>query len=320
VSLLALENLTVRFNTPDGVVRAVNGLSLELAPGATLGIVGESGSGKSQTALAVMGLLAGNAEVSGSVRYDGQELLGLPAGKMNALRGAEIGMIFQDPMTCLNPYLRIGPQMAEVLVQHRGLAWAAALDASAQMLDAVRVPDARARLRQYPHELSGGQRQRVMIAMTLLCHPKLLIADEPTTALDVTIQAQILDLLAGLRREMGLAILLITHDLGVVAELCDEALVMYAGQTMEQGPTRQLLGRATHPYTRGLLRSRPSAGLAANGPLQAIPGAPPDLSRLPPGCPFQPRCRYAEPVCSERMPQLQRDGDLRRACHLRPAD
>ncbi|MGH8505093.1 MAG: ABC transporter ATP-binding protein, partial [Stenotrophobium sp.] len=281
---------------------------------------GESGSGKSQTALAVMGLLAANARVGGSIRYRGQELLGAKAATMNALRGAEIGMIFQDPMTCLNPYLRIGPQMAEVLVQHRGLAWAAALDASAQMLDAVRMPDARARLRQYPHELSGGQRQRVMIAMTLLCHPQLLIADEPTTALDVTIQAQILDLLVELRREMGLAILLITHDLGVVAELCDHALVMYAGRAMEQGPTRQLLSRTTHPYTRGLLRSRPSAGLVANGPLQTIPGAPPDLSRLPPGCPFQPRCRHAEPVCSERTPELQQDGDLQRACHIRLSD
>ncbi|MGH8461664.1 MAG: ABC transporter ATP-binding protein [Stenotrophobium sp.] len=316
MSLLEVENLTVSFKTHDGVVRAVNGLSLQLAKGETLGIVGESGSGKSQTALAVMGLLAGNARSDGSIRFNGQELLGLPARQMNAIRGCDIGMIFQDPMTCLNPYLRVGRQMAEVLVQHRGLSWSAALDGCAQMLDAVHLSDARARLRQYPHELSGGQRQRVMIAMTLLCHPQLLIADEPTTALDVTIQAQIIDLLVELRREMGLAILLITHDLGVVAETCDRALVMYAGQAMEQGPTQLLLTGASHPYTRGLVRSRPGLSRDAGAVLPTIPGAPPDLSRLPAGCPFQPRCGHVQPVCSEQAPVLRQAGALQRACHV----
>ncbi|MGH8457044.1 MAG: ABC transporter ATP-binding protein [Stenotrophobium sp.] len=315
-TLLEVENLNVSFTTPDGVVRAVNGLSFVLGQGETLGVAGESGSGKSQTAMAVMGLLARNAKVSGSIRFDGRELLGLTAAQMNAIRGCDIGMIFQDPMTSLNPYLRIGPQMAEVLVQHRGMGMDAALAASVQMLEAVHMPDAHNRLRQYPHEISGGQRQRVMIAMTLLCKPRLLIADEPTTALDVTIQAQIIDLLAELRRELGLAILLITHDLGVVAELCERTLVMYAGQVMEQGTTARLLSAPSHPYTRGLVLSRPGQDMRTDADLPVIPGAPPDLTKLPAGCPFQPRCGHALPVCAELNPPLRESNGVQRACHV----
>lgn len=315
MSLLEVDNLKVSYDTQDGLLRAVDGISLTLDQGHTLGIVGESGSGKSQMALAIMGLLGHNAQVSGSVRFDGQELLQLNDTAMSDLRGSRIGMIFQDPMTCLNPHLRIGMQMAEVLVQHHGKDWQQAEAECIRMLEAVHMPAAANRLRQYPHELSGGQRQRIMIATALLCRPKLLIADEPTTALDVTIQAQILDLLADLRREFGLALLLITHDLGVVAEVSDQALVMYAGQVMEYGPTSQLLLKPSHPYTQGLLRSRPRLDLPLTAELSSIPGQPPDALNRPAGCPFQPRCSYALPACAT-MPPLQSQGAVQRACHL----
>jgi oligopeptide transport system ATP-binding protein len=276
MALLEVDDLQVRFRTPEGYVRAVNRLSFALGAGEALGVVGESGSGKSQMALAIMGLLATNAEVEGKVRFEGQELLRLKPAQMNRIRGAQIGMVFQDPMTSLNPYLNIGTQMAEVLVQHRGMNTVAGLAESARMLEAVRVSDATRRLRQYPHELSGGMRQRVMIAMTLLCRPRLLIADEPTTALDVTVQAQILELLADLRREFGVAVLLITHDLGIVAELCERTLVMYAGQLMEYGPTARLLSQPGHPWPS--LHARP-ARIAAGLRLTAGPSADGDSRR-----------------------------------------
>jgi oligopeptide transport system ATP-binding protein len=316
MNLLDVQDLEVAFRTDDGIVRAVNGLSLELRAGEALGVVGESGSGKSQMALAIMGLLAQNASTRGSIRFEGRELLGLAPAAMNRIRGASIGMVFQDPMTSLNPYLSVGRQMAEVLVQHRGMNWVAGLAESARMLEAVHLSDVRRRLEQYPHELSGGMRQRVMIAMTLLCRPKLLIADEPTTALDVTVQAQILQLLAELRREFGVAVLLITHDLGIVADVCERTLVMYGGQLMESGPTAQLLSRPGHPYTRGLLDSRPTLDSPLDRPLLAIPGAPPDLLQLPAGCPFSARCPLAFAPCrDQRPPLLEHAGGIRRACH-----
>lgn len=316
MSLLVIDDLRISHATPDGEVVAVDGLSLQLRAGETLGIAGESGCGKSQTALAIMGLLARSARVSGSIRFQGQELIGASPAVLRGIRGAGIAMVFQDPMTALNPHLRIGTQMAEVLVQHQGLTQGAALAQCAQMLDAVRLPGAAARLRQYPHELSGGQRQRVMIAMSLLCRPLLLIADEPTTALDVTVQAQILDLLAQLQREFSLAVILISHDLGVIAERCRRALVMYAGQPVETGMASVLLTRPAHPYTQALLRARPRLDAPVGEALPTIAGAPPRTSRPSPGCPFRPRCPLVLPVCAERRPPLTGDDAVQQcACH-----
>jgi oligopeptide transport system ATP-binding protein len=311
--MLHVDNLSVRFSTPDGDVAAVNGLSFDLAAGQTLGLVGESGSGKSQTALALMGLLASNGKVAGSVQFDGQELVGRKDWR--GLRGDKIGMIFQDPMTCLNPYLSIGAQMAEVLEFHRGSSREAAWAESQRLLEAVNVSDAQKRLKQFPHEFSGGMRQRVMIAMTLLTQPKLLIADEPTTALDVTVQAQILSLLAQLRRDFGLSILLITHDLGIVAEVCDEVLVLYAGQKMEHGAIASIIQHPSHPYTQGLLASRPRLDADLGEDLPAIAGNPPDLTRLPVGCPFAARCSQAEDRCWQERPAPTLHEGVTRACH-----
>ena len=314
--LLKVEDLRVEFSTAGGTAHAVGGLSFELAAGQTLGIVGESGSGKSQTALALLGLQARAVRVGGSVRFEGRELLGLDERALNQVRGNRIGLVFQDPMTSLNPYLSVGAQMAEVLVQHRGLSRAAALADSARMLDAVRIADAAARLRQYPHEFSGGMRQRVLIATALLCRPALLVADEPTTALDVTVQAEILELLQQLRQELGLALLFISHDLDVVAEVCERVLVMYAGRAVESGPAAQLLTAPRHPYTAGLLASRPRLDAPAGEPLRPIPGHPPDPARLPAGCAFRPRCAVAVPACETLVPELRPLDESRGcACH-----
>ena len=314
--LLDVDHLSVRFRTRDGDVEAVNDLSFTLHAGETLGIVGESGSGKSQTAMAIMGLLADNARTRGRIVFDGQDLLTLPERKRRKIRGARIGMVFQDPMTSLNPYLRIGLQMAEVLETHRDLQRDAALAESQRMLEAVQLADAKQKL----HELSGGQRQRVMVAMTLLTQPALLLADEPTTALDVTVQANLLALLADLRRDMGVAIVLITHDLGVVAQVCDRTLVLYGGQSMELGPTASVIGQPIHPYTQGLLAARPRWEGDRTAPLAALPGHPPDLADLPQGCPFAARCPEAQAHCVQRRSLLRNVGDRVVACHLRGQD
>ncbi len=316
MALLSVEDLSVRFRTPAGEVAAVEQLSFELNAGETLGIVGESGSGKSQTAFAIMGLLADNATCSGAVNFEGEALLQLPRPALDRIRGSRIGMVFQDPMTGLNPYLTVGRQMSEVLQQHRGAGNREALADSARMLDAVQVSDAARRLQQYPHELSGGLRQRVMMAMSLLCRPKLLIADEPTTALDVTVQAQLVSLLVRLRRELDLSLLLITHDLGLVTELCDRTLVMYAGRAVEIAMTGTLLADPLHPYTRALLAARPRLDAPRHARLDAIPGAPPNPLEIGPGCAFQPRCAAAIEGCQRWLPDLRGSVRRRVACHL----
>ena len=318
MALLEVRELEVGFAAAAGERRAVRGLSFALEAGQTLGIVGESGSGKSQTALALLGLQPRRARLAGSIRFEGQELLGAGEGALNGIRGRRIGLVFQDPMTSLNPYLSIGTQLAEVLVWHQGLSRQAALAECARMLDAVRIADPRLRLRQYPHELSGGMRQRVLIAGALLCRPALLIADEPTTALDLTVQAEILALLQELQAQMGMALLLISHDLDVVAEVCERLLVMYAGRVVESGPAAQLLAAPRHPYTRGLLASRPRLDTLPGTPLRPIAGQPPDPARLPAGCAFRPRCPDAVAVCAVQVPELLGDDARRLACHAPP--
>ena len=302
-ALLTVSDLRVRFEDRDGrAVEAVSGISLSIAPGATLGLVGESGSGKSVTALAVMRLLPRDtARVSGSIRFEGRELSSLPEAAMRDLRGNRLGMIFQEPMTSLNPSFTVGDQIGETLVRHRGLGRREARAAAIALLGRVRIPSAETRVDDHPHRLSGGMRQRVMIAMALACAPALLIADEPTTALDVTIQAQVLDLLRALRDETGTAILLITHDLGVVAEMCDDVAVMYAGEIVEQAPVARIFEAPQHPYTVGLIGSLPKLG-ERRARLPAIAGTVPQLTDLPPGCRFAPRCPFADDRCRREAP------------------
>ena len=317
MSLLEVSNLKVRFETADGEVNAVNNVNFSLDEGKILAIVGESGSGKSQTVFAMTGLLDHNGYATGSVKFQGEEILNLSNEQLNKIRAEKIAMIFQDPMTSLNPYVRVSDQMTEVLVHHQGLSKSDALKQSISMLDAVRIPDASNRIRMYPHEFSGGMRQRVMIAMSLLCRPKLLIADEPTTALDVTVQAQIMQLLADLQKDFGMSIILITHDLGVVAGNSDDMLVMYGGEIMEIGKTESLYSKPTHPYTQGLMSAVPRLNDSEER-LITIPGNPPNMMKPPEGCPFSPRCNYSNDKCSNVSPILSsvdKSGHYR-ACHV----
>jgi peptide/nickel transport system ATP-binding protein len=321
---LVVEDLSVRFPTHDGLVRAVEDLSFTVRRGQTLGVVGESGSGKTVSAMAVLGLHdERRSRITGSIRVGGVDVLGAPESTMRTIRGNEVAMIFQDPSSALHPFYSIGRQIGEAYRLHHDVSKTAARARAVEMLDRVGIPQARSRVDDYPHQFSGGMRQRAMIAMALVNDPALLLADEPTTALDVTVQAQILDLLQELQRDAGSAIVLITHDLGVVAETADEVLVMYAGRAVEQGPTREVLTRPEMPYTWGLLASMPDVDGDTDERLTPIPGSPPSLLSPPPGCPFHPRCPHVDEVpgdlCSTGLPELlpgRRGPHHTKRCHL----
>jgi peptide/nickel transport system ATP-binding protein len=315
-ALLAVRDLEVEFRSSAGPVRAVNGVSLEIAAGETVGLVGESGSGKSVTSRAIMGLLPPKtSRVRGSITLTGDELVGLPEKRYRKIRGERIGMVFQDPLTALNPLYRAGEQVAEALRFHFGMGQSEALRRARDLFGDVGLPDPDSVVAKYPHELSGGMRQRVMIAMALACEPELLIADEPTTALDVTIQAQILELLRDLVRDRGMALLLITHDLGVVRELCQRAIVLYAGRIAEQAPVESLFAAPHHPYTAGLGASNPQIA-SRRARLPQIPGSPPNPASIPAGCPFSPRCPAAVDRCRSEVPALLETTPGRlAACH-----
>jgi oligopeptide transport system ATP-binding protein len=317
-TILEVRDLRTYFNTEEGTVKAVDGINFELKRGETLGIVGESGSGKSVTNLSIIRLIPDppGKIVSGEVVFNGQDIMALPKEEVRKIRGKRIAMIFQDPMTSLNPFMRISKQLMELTRLHLGYSKDQAYEHAVKMLETVGIPDARARVDNYPHEFSGGMRQRVMIAMALSCEPELLIADEPTTALDVTIQAQILELIKTLKQETGASVILITHDLGVVAGMTDDIIVMYAGKVFEQSPTRELFSCPGNPYTKGLLRSVPDP-TSEQGALYQIPGLPPDVTRLPPGCPFAPRCERAEEICTTEFPPfVQLTSEHFSLCHF----
>ena len=317
MALLEVNDLHTSFYTPAGEVKAVNGVSFNLERGKVLGIVGESGSGKSVTAYSIMQILEKTGKiVSGSVKFDGQELVGIGEEGMKKIRGNKISIIFQDPMTSLNPTYTIGHQLMEAIMLHTPRNKQQAWDRAVEMLRLVNVNEPEKRMKQYPYEFSGGMRQRVMIAMALACEPDILIADEPTTALDVTIQAQILELMQSLQKELGMAIIMITHDLGVVAQLCDEVIVMYAGSICEQGTADEIFYNPKHEYTKGLLRSIPT--LESDGQkLQPITGTPIDLLNMPAGCPFAPRCDAAMKIClRERAERMQINADHQAACWM----
>ena len=319
--LLEVRDLSVRFTTPDGIVRAVDGLSFTVDRGESLGVVGESGSGKSVTFMAIMGLLNRSyTQIEGEVRFRGHDLLGLSERELREIRGDGIGMVFQDPMTSLHPLYRVGAQIVEAIQVHRDVSKEEAWAEAVEMLHLVGIPSPEERVRAYPHELSGGMRQRVMIAMGLVLRPDLLIADEPTTALDVTVQAQILDLIEDLKRELNIGVVLISHSLGVIADVCQRVMVMYAGRAVEVGTRDEVFLKPLHPYTWGLLESIPrvAAGPTRRGP---IDGAPPSLIHLPGGCPFHPRCPHRfDPCDRDRPPLADRGSGHLDACHLTPQE
>jgi oligopeptide/dipeptide ABC transporter ATP-binding protein len=302
--LLEMRDLRVDFRQGGRVVRAVDSLSYTAGRARTLAVIGESGSGKTASARAIIGLLPNSATVSGSIRFDGHELVGLPERQMRAYRGGEIAMVFQDPSRSLNPTARIGPQITEAIHLHRRMSRAAANDRAVELMELVRLPGARQRLGQYPHQLSGGMRQRVMIAIALAAEPKLLVADEATTALDVTTQAQIMELLRDLQRRLGMALIMISHDLGLAASFADDVLVMYAGRAVERAPVRTLFEHVRMPYTRALLEAIPRLENPSHTPLAAVPGQPPDLAAQQTGCPFHPRCPDATDRCREACPEF----------------
>jgi len=316
--LLEVRNLKVHFPTEDGLVKAVDGVSFSISPGETMGVVGESGSGKSVSFLTIMGLVTRKeARISREVLFRGQDLLKLPPEEMRQIQGAKISMIFQDPLTALNPVHRVGNQIAEMFSAHRDATKKEAFEESVNLLQLVGIPRPRERARQYPHEFSGGMRQRAMIAMALALNPDLLIADEPTTALDVTVQAQILDLIDRMKEEFDAAVVLVTHDLGVVAEHCDDIMVMYAGKCVEFGDRQDVYYGAHHPYTWGLLQSISRIDQERSERLKPIMGQPPSLIFVPPGCPFHPRCPYVMEICKTQVPLLlPANGHHASACHL----
>lgn len=308
--LLDVQDLRVQFFTDDGVVRAVDGLSFSIEKGKTLGIVGESGCGKSMTSLAILRLIPSPGKIAGGkILFDGTDLLSLPNRDMQKIRGAKISMIFQDPMTSLNPVFTVGDQIAEVVLIHQDVGRREAKKRAIEMLERVKIPNARERADQYPHQMSGGMRQRAMIAMALACNPSLLIADEPTTALDVTVQAQILELMEELQKEFHTSIILITHNLGIVAEMCEDVLVMYAGRAVERAPSSALFKNPRHPYTVGLLTSVPRLDEGKDARLIPIEGQPPVLKEKATACTFAPRCKMAQPKCTESEPEMFRVDD-----------
>lgn len=320
--ILQVRNLTTRFRTDRGIVTAVNRVSFDVDAGETLAIVGESGSGKSVTALSILGLIPrppGTIEADGIV-FEGEDLLRLPPAAMRSIRGNRIAMVFQEPMSSMNPALTVGRQIAEPIQLHQGKSWREAMAEAGELLAQVQIPEARSRLDAYPHQFSGGMRQRAMIAMALACKPRLIIADEPTTALDVTVQAQILDLLKGLAQRMGTALILITHDLGVVARYADRVAVMYGGRLVEMASAEALYGQPAHPYTRGLMACIPRIDGDTSQPLVPIDGQPPDLAALGQGCAFMPRCREAHDRCRQAPPELRAVSDHHlKACFLHDA-
>jgi peptide/nickel transport system ATP-binding protein len=305
---VVVEDLTVRFHLRDRTVHAVNGVSFQLGRGDVLGILGESGSGKSVTLRALMRLLPDNCEISGRISIGGEDLVGISGKRLETLPGSRIAMIFQEPITALDPVFTIGEQIAETVVRHEGVSRRTGRQRALELLDRVQIPSARRRLDSYPHEMSGGMRQRAMIALALCCNPSVLLADEPTTALDVTVQIQILLLLRELQRELGMTVIFVTHDVGAAVEISDRLAVMYAGRFVETGVTRDVMRKIAHPYTEGLLAAN-LHGAEPGTRLQTITGAPPDLAALPAGCSFAPRCAYTLPVCSEKMPEFETCGD-----------